>query len=170
MKRIKWYVYLIFILLVCLVVSNVYWIFNTKSIKENLDKNCQSNLESVREELQNKFFTDSKDFLIDIAIPLTYFVRDSLQSNRTYQVGECFNQIVKNKGFKEISFVSGDKIQISTNKKYEDSVFSKLYPEQFASFQKITVVSDQGKIFVVSPVMNVNEKIGFIIISYVLSQ
>jgi hypothetical protein len=170
MTKIKWYVYLIFILFVCLIVSNVYWIFTTKSIKETYGRNCQKNIESVKKDLENKSYDISKDFLIDISIPLTFFVRDSLQSNKTYQVEECFNQIVKNKGFKEISFVSGKTIQISTNKKYEGSDFSKFYPEQFSSYQRITVLNEKGVIFAVSPVMNINEKVGFIIISYDLSQ
>ncbi len=170
MKKFKWYVYFIFILLVCLIVSNVYWIFAINSAKETYDRNCQKNIENVKKDLGEKFANDSKDFLTDISIPLTFFVRDSIQSNRAYQVEECFNQIVKNKGFKEISFVSGNTIQISTNKKYEGSDFSRFYPEQFSSFQKITVLNEKGIFFVVSPVMNINEKVGFIILSYGLTQ
>jgi hypothetical protein len=170
MKKIKWHVYFIFILLVCLIVSNAYWIFTVKSNREAYNRNCQKNIESVKKDLEEKFYNDSKDFLADISIPLTFFVRDSIQSNRTYQVEECFNQVVKNKGFREISFVSGNTIQISTNKKYEGSEFSKFYPKQFSNFQKITVFNSDGIIFVVSPVMNINEKVGFIILSYGLSQ
>ncbi|AEE13934.1 hypothetical protein Thena_0286 [Thermodesulfobium narugense DSM 14796] len=170
MKKFKWYVYFIFILLASLIVSNVYWIFIVNFTKETYDRNCQTNIENVKNDLREKFVNDVKNFLIDVSIPLTFFVRDNIQSNRIYQVEECFNQIVRNKGFKEISFVSGNTIQISTNKKYEGSNFSRFYPEEFSSFQKMTVLNEKNILFVVSPVMNVNEKIGFIIISYDLSQ
>ncbi|WP_428115480.1 hypothetical protein [Desulfurella sp.] len=157
----------ILILILCIVGVYFYGSIKLNSFKKAQELAFSNKIAQMNAnfEASQKAKTDS--LMKSVAVPLSYFVKNAIESNNNQIINECFNELVRQKGFKDINLVRDGKITVGTNKKFEGEKFDKIYPEDFAKYKEITTKQLQpGLSYLIVPIMSTNSQLGFVVITF----
>jgi len=117
--------------------------------------------------------TDSS-YLKLIAYTFSWAVRGEMTRNNFEQVGQFVTSLVKQPGFIEIMIANNDgKVIISSNKKYETTDLKDFFAYNYINLTDVAVVKhpEDNEIFIgLSPVMNLNTKIGTLLFTFKVSK
>ena len=160
----KKYFYVIIALLVALA-----GMFIWKTVAE---KNMQKQQESRRlqwVEITRQTITENtRQFLRLAAIPLVWAIKAEMLKENYEQINEFLVQFVKEPHIKQILVAKIDgMVVVATDKKLEGAAFSSLYPGEYLEKNETMVADDEkGNIFIVSPIMAFNRKLGIFFMVY----
>jgi len=160
--------YMVILILVVGVVG-VYFYGNIKlnSYKKAQELAFSNKIAQINAQYSAQEKAKTTSLLQSLAIPLSYFAKNAIESNNYQSINECFNELVKTKGFKDINLVRAGKIIVGTNKKFEGDSFDKIYPNQFAQYKEITIKQIQPNMsYIIVPIMSTNSQLGFIVVTF----
>jgi hypothetical protein len=160
----KKYFYVIFILLVAL--GGMY-IWKTMAVK-NVGQEQESRRLQWVEITHQTVAKNTRQFLRLAAIPLVWAIRSEMLKENYEQINEFLVQFVKEPHIRQILVAKIDgTVVVATDKKMEGAEFSSLYPGKFLDENETAVADDgMGNIFVISPIMAFNRKLGIFFLVY----
>ncbi|HLP04476.1 MAG TPA: hypothetical protein VK152_03505 [Paludibacter sp.] len=118
---------------------------------------------------QDRMDSVSTDQMKIAAKTFSWAIRGELIRENKDQVNQFFRNIISEPGISKVEFVDAatSKVSLSTNKKDEGSI----YPDQVALMSQETIsFQNDSLLTVVTPVMNLNSKIGILVIEYSLKR
>jgi len=99
---------------------------------------------------------------------LVWAVRSELVRENNEQVDQYFRQFVKTKAVQDVTLIDGTgKVQLSTNRKIEGSIWEADYLEQALTTDDVTII-DEGSddLHIIGPIMSLNNRLGTLIVRY----
>lgn len=157
----------VLILILAVVVVYFYGSISASLVKKNLQLSYANKMGVLNTQYQANLKAKTNSLMESLAIPLSFFIKNAIEANNFQSVNDCFDDLVKQKGFKDINLVKDGKILIGTNKKYEGATFEKLYPKGYANFKQITIQSAQPSFSnIVIPIMSTNKQLAFVVITF----
>ncbi len=157
------------ILILIIGIVGVYFYGNIKlnSYKKAQELAFSNKMAQINAQYSAKEKAKTISLLQSLAIPLSYFVKNAIESNNSQSINECFNELVRTKGFKDINLVRAGKIIVGTNKKFEGEAFDKIYPKEFAQYKEITIKQIQPNMsYIIVPIMSTNSQLGFVVVTF----
>lgn len=157
----------ILILIIIIVGVYLYGSIRLSSYKKSQELAFSNKLAQLSANFEAKQSEQTHSLMKSLAIPLSYFIKTALESNNTQSINDCFNELVRHKGFKDINLIKSGKIIVGTNKKFEGEAFDKIYPKEFADYKEITIKQVQPHLsYLVIPIMSTNSQLGFVVIAF----
>ncbi|GJM35377.1 MAG: hypothetical protein DHS20C18_43780 [Saprospiraceae bacterium] len=119
------------------------------------------------EQAQQAVNTNTQKQLDIMMKTFVWAVRGEMTRGNMEQVNQYFKQLVKTDNIKEITLVDKTgKILISTNKKNEGSQLANEYSETVLKSEEVNVIDKADKKIVVAPVMDLDSRMGSLMIIY----
>ncbi len=157
----------ILILIVFIVAVYLYGTTRLYSYKKSQELAFSNKLAQMSANFEATQNAKTNSFMQSLAIPLSYFLKTALEANNTQSINGCFNELVRQKGFKDINLIKSGKIIVGTNKKFEGEVFDKIYPKEFATYKEITIKRIQPNLsYLIVPIMSTNSQLGFVVVTF----
>ncbi|WP_338871304.1 hypothetical protein WBJ53_25040 [Spirosoma sp. SC4-14] len=114
---------------------------------------------------QNQLANDRQQLTLTMKA-FVWAVRNAMLQNKTGEINEYFNTLVKNRGVKEVLLVdSAGKIMISTNKKNQDMPFTNRFPAYLLQKQDI-YFNNKMPYELSAPVTAPNKRLGTLVMFY----
>lgn len=157
----------ILILLIAIVGVYFYGTIKLNSYKKSQELAFSNKIAQLNADFSAKQTATKKSLIESLAIPLSYFVKNAIETNNNQSINDCFNELVRHKGFKDINLIKAGKIIIGTNKKFEGESFDKIYPKEFANYKEITIKQSQPNLlYLIVPIMSTNSQLGFVVVTF----
>ncbi len=160
--------YIVILVLIIIIVGvYLYGSIKLKSYKKSQELAFSNKLAQLSANFEAKENAQTNSLMKNLAIPLSYFIKTALESNNNQAINDCFNELVRQKGFKDINLIKSGKIIIGTNKKFEGEAFDKIYPKEFSDYKEITIKQAQPNLsYLIVPIMSTNSQLGFVVIAF----
>gem|GEM_PF-1960286 len=114
---------------------------------------------------QNQLLNDRQQLNLTMKT-FVWAVRNAMLQDKTGEINEYFNTLVKNRGVREVLLVnSAGKILISTNKKNQDMPFTNRFPAYLLQKQDI-YFNNKMPYELSAPVMAPNKRLGTLVMFY----
>lgn len=119
----------------------------------------------LKKEYENKIDSLTARQLVLTTKVFSWAIRSELTRDNKEQVNQFFLNFIKESGVSNVKYVDArtSKITIATNKKDDGATFT----DQVALMTTETIhYTNDSMLYVISPVMNLNSKIGILVIEY----
>ncbi|OSS42260.1 hypothetical protein DESAMIL20_1813 [Desulfurella amilsii] len=157
----------ILILLIAVVGVYFYGTLKLNSYKKAQELAFSNKIAQLNVNFDAKQMATKTSLIESLAVPLSYFVKNAIETNNNQSINECFNELVRHKGFKDINLIKAGKVFVGTNKKYEGEAFNKIYPKEFTDYKEITIKQIQpGLSYLIVPIMSTNAQLGFVVVTF----
>lgn len=157
----------ILILIIIIVGVYLYGSIRLNSYKKSQELVFSNKLAQLSANFEAKQSAQTNSLMKSLAIPLSYFIKTALESNNTQSINDCFNELVRHKGFKDINLIKSGKIIVGTNKKFEGEAFDKIYPKEFDTYKEIKIKQVQPNLsYLIVPIMSTNSQLGFVVVTF----
>ncbi|HHS49486.1 MAG TPA: hypothetical protein ENM99_06620, partial [Desulfurella acetivorans] len=93
----------ILILLIAVVGVYFYGTVKLNSYKKSQELAFSNKIAQLNADFSAKQTATKNSLIESLAVPLSYFVKNAMETNNNQSINECFNELVRHKGFEDIS-------------------------------------------------------------------
>jgi hypothetical protein len=162
MKTNSKLVFILYGVIVLLLLGGTYLLYkNAQFNKEFAQERSETQATVRRNQLQN----DQQQLTFGMKT-FAWAVRNSLLQNKSGEINEYFNTLVKDRGIKEMLLVGDDgKVMISTNKKNQGSAFTDRFPGYLLQREDV-YFGDKMPYELSAPITAPNKRLGTLVMFY----
>lgn len=155
-------IFILYGVIVLLLFGGAYLLYkNTQSNKEFAQERSQMRTAVQKNQLQN----DRQQLTFGMKT-FAWAVRNSLLQNKSGEINEYFNTLVKDRGIKEMLLVGDDgNVMISTNKKNQGIAFTDRFPGYLLQREEV-YFSDKIPYELSAPITAPNKRLGTLVMFY----
>lgn len=160
----KFYLYLILILILAIAGVYIWKSFEIRGLEKKMDEQKVT----LTKKSQNILDSKSKELLESIVLTLSWAVQKEMVIENFELINKYLIELVKKPGMKLIFLSTPEgKIVVSTDKSFEGKDAILIIPQELMNIDSIRVDEDINEnIRVVSPIFNLNQKIGVLVLLY----
>lgn len=155
-------VFILYGVLALLLLGGGYLLYkNAQSTKEH-----ERELSVLRTTVQQNQLTNDRQQLSFAMKTFVWAVRNAMLQNKSGEINEYFNTLVKNRGIREVLLVDPTgRVTISTNKKNQGSAFADRFPASLLQ-QEDVYFNGQIPYELSAPVLAPNQRLGTLVMFY----